>query len=163
MRALIIATAVLIPLSSPVSAQTERPALWDGIYVGIQAGRSTGQATVHYPSGSDLRTTITGHPVSLQLGYNVRRGDWIYGPELMVSGATTSGTTSCINAAFTCNLQVGGQSHFNGRLGHTFGNALIYGTAGISNSFIQYTAEYTGSNPARAGHKYDNEQYRVRV
>jgi outer membrane immunogenic protein len=161
MRTLVIGAGLLTLLASPVSAQTERPALWDGVYLGIQAGRGVGQAMVSYPSGKDLRLETISHPASIQLGYNVRRGDWLYGPELMVTGSPNSGSASCLNAAFTCDVRLGGQAHFNGRFGYTFGRALLYGTTGISSSLIRYTAEYTGSNPANFGHKYDNQQHHL--
>jgi opacity protein-like surface antigen len=50
------------------------------------------------------------------------------------------------------------QSVLYARVGHTFGNTLLYGTFGLSASRIQYTGEYTGADPLLAGRKYDNEQ-----
>jgi outer membrane immunogenic protein len=161
MRALAIVAGLLTVLASPASAQNERPALWDGVYLGFQAGGGTGQGLVNYPSGRSIRPTITDHPVSVQLGYNVRRGDWVYGPELMVNGTTSSGTSSCANPAFTCTLRTSRMAHLDGRLGHIFGNAMLYGMAGISSGMVQYLGEYTGTNPAYAGYKYDNEQHHI--
>ncbi len=109
-------------------APADAPAIWRGLYLGLQAGQrwSTTDA-----SGSGLATLSTrsaqfgGH-----IGNNYQTGNVVVGLEgdLMVGNSSAStaglGTTFALKDSWTSTLRA--------RAGYSFGPALLYATGGVA-------------------------------
>jgi outer membrane immunogenic protein len=151
MRAFVLTAALLAATITPAAAQDSRPGLWQGFYLGGNGGYVAGTGELTYPSGLKIGATNSGGYGGLQLGYNFRAGDWVFGPELASSAVSTTGSTPCSNVNYTCRIQTQHVTHLNARFGHAYGNTLMYATGGLSSGKMNYTAE----NPAN-GNKYDS-------
>jgi outer membrane immunogenic protein len=150
----IVAAGVLSASILPANAQDARPALWQGFYAGGQIGYGNGLDKSNGANGPVLQNDLDGGFAGAQLGYNIRSGDWVFGPEISAAKTWIKGSTSCPNAAFTCNTDAKSLAHANARLGYVTGSALIYGTAGFSTGKLNDTGVYIGANPAFAGLKF---------
>jgi outer membrane immunogenic protein len=150
----VFAACALVASISSASAQSARPAIWQGFYAGAHGGYGNGLDKSHAANGLTLQNNLDGGFVGGQAGYNFRSGDWVFGPEISASKTMFSGSTTCINSAFTCNLDAKLLMHANARLGFAAGSALIYGTAGLSTGKLDDTAIYIGANPASAGLRF---------
>jgi outer membrane immunogenic protein len=158
MRSFLAAAVLCVASIAPASAQDSRPALWQGFYLGAQVGRAVGESTMRYPNGRAIAPAVSGSAGGLHLGYNIRRGDWVFGPELTATSSAISGTSGCANPRYSCKIQTNAMAHLNARIGHAFGNALLYGTGGISSAHMHFTSDYVGPNAAFSYRQYANGQ-----
>lgn len=117
-RILIAALAVLI--ASPSIAADYRP----GPYAGATAGVTTGYLT---NNSGDL--TTNGVPISGIVGYtHAIVGNLVMGVELEAAWNNVKGSQT--NEGFTLTASSDWSAAIKGRLGHAFGPALLYATAG---------------------------------
>ncbi len=119
---------------------------WSGLYVGVNGGygwdAKNVAAGVNSPEGG-----FGGG----QIGYNVQRGNIVFGLETDIEGsgisASTDGKTSSLDYFGTV----------RGRLGYAFGRALVYGTGGFAYGQVAntgFSSETQGGWVAGAGVEY---------
>lgn len=126
-------------ISTPISA-----ADWSGFYAGTFVASNSGDYHEHAPSIPFVDTTynLSGTTIGALAGYNFDTGLIVYGLEAAIS-ASGSATTSGGNGQY-----VDGILDAKFRIGYEFGNALIYGAAGMSTANIQiYNAPVNVSGP----------------
>lgn len=115
--------------TDPVPEAMPAPAAgvdWSGPYAGLSYGRA--KSTLDLPAFG-LFDYDDGSVTSAFLGYNLQRGNLVYGGEL--SYGTVSGmvlTDASLGGDDTLDSLMG----LRGRVGYTLGNALIYGALGLS-------------------------------
>lgn len=122
LNVLAVVIAALSLASGPAAAQ-DRPHIWSGLYLGAHIGgagfsgdfkqTATSGAVVSSGTSSD-----SGWGGGVFGGYNYQTGPWIIGVEL-------DGTWGC-NDNPSCLYTA------RARLGYALGNALLYGTGGVS-------------------------------
>ena len=131
----------------PVAGGTPTPGLnWTGFYVGVHGGGAFGTTNWKSADGT-LATfstnsfpgtgTMDGMIAGAQAGYNRQFGSWVLGVEADVSWANLDGYARCATqdapaAAFTCHTRIDAMGTVTGRLGMTYGNALIYSKGGLA-------------------------------
>ena len=94
---------------------------WAGLYVGVNGGYGANAASV--PSGGlDPAGGFGGG----QIGYNVQRGNIVFGLEADIEGADISDTAGRVTSKMDWFGTV------RGRAGYTVGQALVYGTGGFA-------------------------------
>ena len=113
-------------VGAPVGPR-ELPAIWSGLYVGVQGGyRWSNTEVTGVPAISTKGFQGGGH-----IGYNFQTSsNLVLGLEtdLMLGGATSSST----NGATTATMRDTWNSSVRARAGYAFGPALLYGTGGIA-------------------------------
>ena len=112
-----------VPEAMPTPAQGVD---WSGPYAGLSYGRA--KSTLDLPAFGQFEFD-DGRVTGAFLGYNLQRGNLVYGGELSygsVSGMVLSDTT--LGSDDTIDSMMG----LRGRVGYTLGNALIYGAVGLS-------------------------------
>jgi len=136
---------------------------WSGFYLGGSVGAAWGDLSVK--DLNEVPGTFKNRPTDVfgggQVGWNLQRGNLVFGPEvdLGVMGlshtAIQPGTGNFINSG----IESGFYGDVTGRLGYAFGPALLYGKGGfaftegpISNTDVgEFTAKVTGLTGWTAG------------
>lgn len=138
-------TAVAVVLAAPAFAAdlgrpiTKAPAYvaapivnWNGFYVGGQVGYQFGRNRVtELPSGFGGDYDVDGVVGGGHLGYNFQFGNFVLGIEGDIEGSGVEGNglvAPGVNSAFESRWQ----ASLRGRLGMTYGNALLYVTGGAA-------------------------------
>lgn len=119
---------------------------WEGFYGGLFAGRAMGDATftpVGSPNayGTDSTDATVGGAF---VGYNFQRGNLVFGPELLVSGAGGDNSVfthgcNCSSVAFSLNSTI----ELGGRVGWTRDKSLFYASAGVAD--VSYDMRFTAN------------------
>src|ERR1700733_5017368 len=104
--------------------------LWQGFYVGANAGMSTGD-TQGRTAIVNTDFSLAGGLYGVQAGYNWQRGNTVFGIEGTWSQSTIQGDTNCV-AVLTCSRDVNWVATAVGRLGTTYGHTLIYALGGVA-------------------------------
>ena len=107
---------------------------WSGLYVGVNGGYGANAASV-LPGGLDPAGGFGGG----QIGYNVQRGNIVFGLEADIEGADISDTAGRVTSKMDWFGTV------RGRAGYTVGQALVYGTGGFAYGNVKYST-VNGSN-----------------
>jgi len=140
-------------LQPPESAQVWS---WTGFYVGAHAGGAFGSSDWRSATGalanfSDVGFPGKGNGEGLlgggQVGVNYQLGSWVTGLEIAAAAADVDGYAPCarhselrnvsgkdqiVQMSYTCHDRITSIGTISGRLGHTFGNLLVYGKAGAA-------------------------------
>lgn len=103
-----------------------RPSIWQGLYLGGNAGYVTGHAT---PSGAYDNVDFSGGAFGLHGGYNAQTGNWVMGLEADGSWSNASGSSA--NPA-TVNARMNWNNSLRLRAGYAFNNVLVYATGGAA-------------------------------
>jgi outer membrane immunogenic protein len=130
---------------------------WTGPYVGLNAGGGwgttnhtfTGVAAGLQASTGNFKTN--GAVVGGTAGYNYQVGAWVFGAESDLDWANDRGTfTAAVPGVATGSLstRLNWLSTYRGRIGYTWGPAMVYGTAG--GALGNVTATAAGTIPAAA-------------
>lgn len=128
---------------------------WSGFYVGLVGGFGWGKTdfgdvqmgspgTVPVGEGD-----IDGWLAGAQAGYNVQSGAWVFGLEADISAAGLDGERRDYFAAFPPTAVIGGTldtdvewlATVRGRIGHAFGNVLLFATGGVAFAGTETTSE----------------------
>lgn len=115
--------------ADPVPEPLPAPAVgadWSGPYAGLSFGRSSGDMDMA-PFG--LFDYEDGRATGAFLGYNLQRGNLVYGGEL--SYASVTGMVFS-DATLGDDDTVDSLLELRGRVGYSLGNALLYGAAGLA-------------------------------
>ena len=107
---------------------------WRGLYLGGQIGGGWGDYDYVFSSGSGVNvgSSLSGVIGGALAGYNWEVGRLVVGLEGDISGASISGTSSCVNATYACNASVDWLGTVRGRVGVPFNRFLPYVTAGVA-------------------------------
>ncbi len=137
---------------------------WSGLYGGVNAGYGDGTAktTVENSYGTSTNGGYgdqsksfdsTGGIGGGQIGYNVQNGRVVFGVEadLDASGISGTDTNTLVLGSTTSTAKGKGELNYagtlRGRVGYTFGNALVYATGGLA--FGDATDSLTWSGAAK--------------
>jgi outer membrane immunogenic protein len=150
MKTLVIAAATFSALTVPASAggptvvvDDPAPAAmpapapvhdWSGPYAGLSYGRIAGDYEEVFGFATDYSS---GSAVGGFVGYNVQRGQIVYGAELSYSSVSDvvlegAGDDDTLDSLLD----------LRGRVGYSLGNALVYGAVGYSRG--EWTVNSTG-------------------
>ncbi|MEJ2435087.1 MAG: outer membrane beta-barrel protein [Pseudolabrys sp.] len=116
----------------PPAAEPLRLANWTGFYVGLNAGYGWGQSDWN-SSVTTGSTSPGGGLFGGTIGFNGQSGAFVFGVEGDVAGSwmrDSSSTGTGICAGTGCSIQTSWFATARGRLGYSFGRALLYVTAG---------------------------------
>jgi outer membrane immunogenic protein len=125
--------------ADPVPAYAPTPVAahdWSGPYVGLSFGRISGEF-VETDFVGIVRDYSQGRAVGGFAGFNIQRGQLVYGAEL---GYSSVSDVSLVGGGGDDTLD--SLLELKGRLGYAVGKALIYGAAGYSRG--EWTVNRTG-------------------
>ena len=139
---------------------------WTGLYVGAHAGYGWGEtdaATTLLLNGDTLDAHSTasnsfdsdGWLGGFQAGYNYQVGRWVLGVEADYSFSDIDGSFNYEPATGPQKLAGGDMDWLvtvRGRIGHTFDNVLLYGTAGLAIAEFGGFVDHYWSNGNPADH-----------
>ncbi len=150
MKAAIFAASAALALASPLQAQ-EYPALWNGLYVGLQGGYAWEDVNVdlthssgaihyndHFAQPFQSLNADGGWTAGVNVGGNIQRGRWVFGLEadanwtdLDASGRFTTKAPNFTTWDIDTSLEVYGT--VRGRLGLLLRpDWMLYGTGGLA-------------------------------
>ena len=109
---------------------------WNGFYIGIQGGYAWGDTDMAL-AFVEPATQFGNHKTDGGLfggtaGINWQSGAWVFGLEGDYGWAGIRGSTSCVGDTLTCSSRINSFGTGRGRIGYSFGNAMIYGTGGAA-------------------------------
>jgi outer membrane immunogenic protein len=158
--AALTAAASAADLSAPaVSYKDYAPVpLWSGLYVGVHAGGAWANMSTRdldsYWNNARLRSepAITrqirgGAFGGTQAGYNMQRGNFIYGVEADFGEMAISGSKQLANdrsAEAVARINTGFYGDLTGRFGFSFGTLMLYSKAGLAVISAKLRAEEPG-------------------
>ena len=135
------------PFEHPLGRPGELPTWsWTGIYGGLHVGGGWGMtdwksadgtlaaaSTFGFPGAGQANGSIAGG----QLGFNYQFGTWVVGGELSASWSNLDGFARCATTtvgptSYVCHSRIDALAMATGRLGHTFGNLMVYSLAGFA-------------------------------
>jgi outer membrane immunogenic protein len=116
---------------------------WSGLYIGTHVGYAWSQADWQDAVSGPSNHSGSGWLAGAQIGYNWQLRQLVLGVEADASGTWISGSTSCLDANFTCGHSYNWLATARGRVGYAFnGNrTLLYGTAGVAWADIDYATK----------------------
>ncbi|OAN81166.1 hypothetical protein A8B78_09135 [Jannaschia sp. EhC01] len=105
---------------------------WEGFYGGFTLGYGTGTYGNDTSFPIDGEGELNGMTYGIAGGYYFQNGNWVYGPELAVTGTHLSGSESCANPAFTCEVDFNYMAALRANVGYLVSpDTLLFGTVGI--------------------------------
>jgi len=173
-----VASAADLPVRAPAPAPVIAPIFtWTGFYVGVNAGGAwnskcgswtpnivggvalTGWATLCNTSNNDTNFTGGG-----QIGYNWQAGAFVFGLEADINGIAHSNNNTTFvaftgagapNGVYQLNTSRPDWFTVRGRLGYTWGQAMLYITGGLAyggnqNSSVNFWAAPVVNPPVGA-------------
>ncbi|MCG7521032.1 outer membrane protein [Ruegeria sp. Ofav3-42] len=134
-----VALVSLLPLvqfipNLALAQNTATGSAFDGAYVGLELGAATSDGTTDYPvlSGGNVNASIdpdNGRSFGGLVGYNLQRGDWIYGAEFRYSNMSHVLQNDAPDPE---RREVLDFSDLRGRVGYVNGDFMFYGALGWS-------------------------------
>lgn len=162
MRNVFLAGVAIVSLALPASAAdlTRKappapipmamvPYSWSGLYVGVEGAGSFGRSVDNYiGSGATSAFDVSGAMGGGTIGYNYQVGAFVFGLEADLSGGAMTGSTPCINPAFTCTTKSTWLATGRGRAGYAIDRLLLFVTGGVADADVaaQVSSTGTGSN-----------------
>jgi outer membrane immunogenic protein len=165
MRAILLAGAVLVSVTSANAADLSRPVPapmptkappafiapeydWSGFYVGINGGGGWGSAHTDLTGRFDTSGGMAGGTA----GYNAQFGRWVLGLEGDIDWSDIDGNSSARDCPAGCSVQNNWLSTVRGRAGYAFGSWLPYITGGLAVGDVKATATgFPGEDSTQAG------------
>jgi outer membrane immunogenic protein len=112
------------------------PYSWAGFYLGANVGAAWGDLTTRDRDefGGTFKNRSTDVFGGGQIGFNLQRGNWVFGPEVDLGGMGLSHTASepGTGGIILSKIDSGFYGDVTGRLGYSFGPALLYGKGGFA-------------------------------
>lgn len=123
------AMAADLPVKAPAPQVVAPTTTWTGFYIGGNVGY--GWADVGVEGASNNLTGVIGGG---QLGYNWQTGPVVFGVEGDFQGADESrtDTVTALGVAFTVDQHIQWFATLRGRLGYSWGPAMLYVTGGAA-------------------------------
>lgn len=165
--------------AAAASAQTADVPNWSGPYAGIHAGygfddgrtmdisgtsAGTNTAIANGSRPSKLNQNRNGFVGGGQVGYNLQRGRWVFGPEADFSYMHSRGTATVITSppgggiqATSIKNRVDWMASARLRAGYTMGNGLLYATGGYAAAKVKGQSNFyntAGALNYAGGHNY---------
>jgi outer membrane immunogenic protein len=109
---------------------------WAGFYVGAHVGAAFGELNVK--DIDEVPGTFKNKPTDVfggaQVGYNLQRGNWVFGPEIDLGGMGFNNTAVQPNTGgiIKSTIESGFYADVTGRLGYAFGPSLVYAKGGVA-------------------------------
>jgi outer membrane immunogenic protein len=146
-----------------------RSPLWEGFYIGANAGYAWGddnggnidvfdefgQQYAHGPLNYGLE--LEGGFVGFQAGLNRRAGNFVFGLEADIqtrvdgSSKTQYDPPAIFNFDYSASLDVEWFGTLRGRVGYARDRTLVYATGGLAFGEVSYTARYLITEPCCPG------------
>lgn len=126
------------PMMAPMAEAAPAPFDWSGFYVGLSAGKTTGDNT-YLDGGSPYESAdLDGQSFGGFAGYNFQRGNLVYGLELALQK---------VDAEYAFNTQehVSEAHDLKLRIGYAWDNLLFYAFGGFSRGEYQIDYAIDGS------------------
>ncbi len=161
--AALTAAASAADLSGPaVSYKDYAPApLWSGLYVGVHVGGAWANMTTHDLDGywgdalgaapMTTRQVRGGVFGGSQAGYNMQRGNFVYGVEADFGAMGIRGSKRLTNDPMpqaVARINTGFYGDLTGRFGYSFGTLMLYSKAGVAVISAKMRAEEPGDADA---------------
>jgi outer membrane immunogenic protein len=172
MLALVVAPTLAadIPARMPVKAPAAVVAAydWSGFYTATTIGGGWQDIDGVWVAPPDLhRTSATRFWTGSHVGYQVMMPNrWVIGVEGSYSApwdkkyATSSTGPDCVNisgpAGSTCGARITNVWTIGGKVGHAFGNMMVYGAGGYANAKIE---QFFSSNPSGVWDSSDSRRH----
>src|SRR5262249_37543668 len=131
------------------------PYSWAGFYLGANVGAAWGDLTTR--DRDENNVTFKNRSTDVfgggQIGFNLQRGNWVFGPEVDLGAMGLSHTAiEPGDTDIRSRIGSGFYGDVTGRLGYSFGPTLLYGKGGfaftegsISNTDVtEFTAKVSG-------------------
>jgi outer membrane immunogenic protein len=122
---------------------------WNGLYLGVNGGYAWDASSIGSKLGSPLDISPEGGFGGGQIGYNVQRGNIVFGVEADFQGADVTDSKSLgigpATLEFKSNLDWFGT--VRGRLGYAFDSTLVYATGGFAYGHITDENNFIAPNP----------------
>ncbi len=145
-----LAAVCVAAMATPLAAQAQSSAPWDGFYVGINTGGlwSSTAASITANGTGGFNGTGSGFAGGAQAGYNYLFGSVLLGGEVDFQGSTMSSGLSggTGSSAINANATLPWFSTFRVRAGYTVGSVMPYVTGGAvwGHQRLQGTDSQTG-------------------
>lgn len=142
MKRVVVLAAAVAFAATGASAETMSP--WTGFHVGGHVSAGWGQAYWDTPDGIAVWAPTIGFPAvglttgvagGVQFGYGHDFGPLFAGIEATFSFTNIDGQVQCGDGSvsgYICNTALPSYGTLTGRIGHAFGNTLIYADAGLA-------------------------------
>jgi outer membrane immunogenic protein len=140
--------------SSLPPVEYSQPFSWSGLYMGVQLGYAGGNTEAKSgPSGGfnqayDYKSE--GWLGGAHVGYNVQRGNLVYGVEADLEKSSQRGN-GVGSLGFPHSTDIDWQGSLRGRLGLAFDRTLFYGTAGWAFGDVKVDKGFTNYSDVRNG------------
>ncbi len=106
--------------------------MWDGLYVGLHAGKAWGDAE-YVEDGDDARRfSLDGFFGGVHAGYNLQRGRFVFGLEADYSAFDSDDRVVTGNGNVRHDLETSWLATIRGRIGITHESWLFYASAGAA-------------------------------
>ena len=111
---------------------------WSGLYVGVNGGYGFDSSNIGSTIGGAYNISPEGAFGGGQIGYNVQRGNFVFGVEADIQGGDIkdSKTVSVTNGGVSASLGINSSLDYFGtvraRAGYAFDRTLVYATGGLA-------------------------------
>jgi len=114
---------------------------WTGPYIGASGGYAFGSTKLSVDAAAADGVGGTGGVGGVLLGYDYHYGQSVFGVEIDGSGGGARSTASVTLPGFSANAQIAYDWDYSirARAGHLFGNTLLFGTAGWTQTYARLT------------------------
>lgn len=129
-------------LISSYGAPPERPAIWNGLYAGVQGSYRWANTSIPGSIAPDL--TTRGAQLGGHFGMNFQSDRVVIGLESDLMLGSAAATSTGVGAALS--MRDSWTSTFRARAGYAFGNVLVYGTGGVAMAGQDVTLSGGGSS-----------------
>jgi len=153
----------LLSTAALADAPAPAPYDWTGLYAGASLGLASASGTAadldYYNYAETTRTFSSSIMGSLDAGYNLQRGNIVYGVEadlgMLDAGRRYDfyGTERYLACKYCSTSRIGALGSARARVGVAFDKALIYATGGLAFGQVNNRWEYSGLKASDNGWK----------
>lgn len=105
---------------------------WAGLYVGGTAGFGVGQSESTIEGISLFDYDVEGAVYGAHIGYNLQRGNIVFGVEAGFNGTELSGSEQILGPLVTSERELDWYATAVARLGYASGSSMFYGFGGVA-------------------------------
>jgi outer membrane immunogenic protein len=139
---------------APPPVEYNQPFSWSGLYLGVQLGYGNTKTEAESgPSGGFNQSysyTGQGWLGGANIGYNIQRGNLVYGLEADLEKSDSTGT-GVGTRGFQHDTSIDWQGSVRGRLGLAYDRTLFYGTAGWAFGDVKIDKGFASYSDTRNG------------
>ncbi|UFZ05878.1 porin family protein [Bradyrhizobium ontarionense] len=164
MKKILLATVALAALAAPAAAAdlaarpyTKAPVAaplptWAGFYIGAMGGYASQDNNSFAGFVAPFSLSQKGGFAGGTIGYNWQQGPVVFGVEADAAWADINGSVTAGGATFSSKIEDMGT--VRGRLGYTFGPAMLYATGGYA--WMENKATLSGFGATDFGRQFHN-------